>query len=247
VESKGLPINSASQAVSQISQCVDEFAIHTLLRQILPALGVESYVYVTLLTNDPLEDRKSHRIFIGCAPQFCQLYGARKWFMIDPYINYSRANSAVICGDELSLKSCGQQDMRKAAANFGFRSLVVVPSHSGSNERFGVLYLGSDRAPEQGNPLIMANRIWLRSIAMELLDWWTVRIKREMMQKLKLTESETTLLQYHRAGYRARDIANELSISLKAVHNRVRIVKEKFDVENIAAAVRLATSYGLLT
>ena len=245
-ESAGGMTPETIDGINQISQCDDEYSVHVLLRSLLPSLGAESYVYVTLLIDDPQEDYRKYRLFIGCAPEFTQLYNARKWFMIDPYLNYSRTNSAVVCGEEIPLRSAGQQEMREAAARFGFRSLVVVPSHSGSGERFGTLYIGSEQNPPEGNAMLLANRVAFRSIAMELLDWWARRLKTEMMERLSLTESETMLLQLHRDGYRAQDIADELGISVKAVHNRVRVVKEKFNVDNIGTALRLAASYGLL-
>lgn len=241
-----LSLDDVSNAIGQINQCTDEFSIHDILRKILPTLGAESYFYITLLNNEHLKGYKSHRFFIGCAPQFSQLYSHRKWFMVDPYIEYSRTNSAVVCDDHIPLRSRGQLDMRKAAADYGFKSLVVVPSHSGSLDRFGVLYLGSDSAPKRGNPLMMTNRILFRSIGMELLDWWALKIKAEMMSKFELTENEVALLKFHRNGYRARDVADELDISLKTVHNRMRILKEKFEVDSISAALRFAVSHGVL-
>ncbi|MEB0140136.1 MULTISPECIES: response regulator transcription factor [unclassified Undibacterium] len=67
-----------------------------------------------------------------------------------------------------------------------------------------------------------------------------------MKQRLALTDRELTILKLHSRGYRASDIAAELALSPKTIHNAVQMIKDKFDVQNFDAALKTANSHGLL-
>jgi DNA-binding CsgD family transcriptional regulator len=233
-------------AIASIRHCVDEFSVHAILRNILPILGAESYIFTTLMSHNAIDDRESYRSLVGCRPGLWQQYNARKWHAIDPGIYYARTNSAVICLDDLPLLSHGQREFRDSCRRQGFSRGVLIPAHSGSSARFGVLYIGCEEASAYGNSLAMSNRVSLRAIAMELLEWRMSRMRDELTRDLALTERELTILRLQNRGYRALDIAAELALSAKTVHGSVKAIKDKFGAENIGAALKIADSYGLL-
>lgn len=240
-------LRQALAVVEQIRLCQNEVAVDKLLRCIFQTTGAESYIFVTVLYSDTSVERKLYRFLIGCRPELSQVYIERKWFINDPCLDYARTNSAVVCGDDIRWESAGQKEMRHTARQHGFQSHLLVPAHSGASNRFGALYLGSPLAAAQGHAVLLANRILFRAVAMELLDWWCVRLRREIIERLALGEIELQVVRLQSKGYRASDIAVELGLSAKTVHNHTRLVKEKFCVDNIGDAIKVADSYGLLT
>lgn len=239
-------LENSKWLIGRICECKDEFTLHKLLHDILPPFGIKSYIYTIVLTTDGLVDRKTYRFLIGCAPELCQMYIARKWFMNDPYIEYASTNSAVISCDDICLESEGQQELRETTRSFGFRSGIIAPAHNGGH-LFGVLFLGSDMEPEQGHPLLMQHRITFRTISMELLEWWSLHLKKHVIQKFDLSPKEIAILKLLNREYRASDIARELNVSPKTIHNHVRTIKDKFGTNSVGAAVKKAASYGLLS
>lgn len=128
----------------------------------------------------------------------------------------------------------------------GFGSGIAIPAHGGKAEQFGVLLLGTLGVAEEPNPVFSENRILLRSLAMELFEWLLRKSKEEARQRLALSDMEISILVLQNREYRGVDIACELGLSPKTVHNAVRKIKEKFGAVNIRAALIAAESLGLI-
>lgn len=182
-------------AASSLTNCEDETALSDLLTAILAPLGATSHIFSTILRNDHTPDRVSHRFLIGCRPQLCQVYNGRKWYLNDPSVIYARTNIAVIPICDLPLETDAQRRFIHETVPYGgFKSGVVVPAHTGTGERMGVLYIGSMEERETGNARFLAHRVLLRAIALELLEWWIARIKQEAQERYSIDQVDSRIL-----------------------------------------------------
>lgn len=235
-----------SNSINAIHSCPDELCVLKLIRAMLEPANITSFLFIFHSLNPSNSSVANYRLQIGCRSEFAQLYVARKWYVNDPAILHARKSSAVAMLDELPLTSAGQHDMREASRRMGFRSAIVIPAHSGHSGRFGVFVAGADAAPPEQDRVLLAHRIALRSMAMELLDWWTGFTREEARRRLALSDLELMILSLQRREYRGSDIASELNVSAKTIHNAVRTIKEKFGAASIGMALSAAEAYGLI-
>jgi DNA-binding CsgD family transcriptional regulator len=230
----------------QLLSADDESDVAHCVRTIVSTLGAESYVFVSLNPAESLDSRSSHRFLIGCRPEWCQLYNANKWFMTDPFLDYSLSNTEPIFGSQVEVTTQGQKDMLASAHENGFRSGFVVPVHTSDKGRIGVLYLGSEKSEAEGEKILSANRMYFRALAMELLDW-SIRIaKREIMESRSITGKDLQVVSYLKNGFTAEDIAREMDVSVQTIYGNYRKIKDKVGASHISEVVKFAEVNGLL-
>ncbi|MFJ2990700.1 autoinducer binding domain-containing protein [Collimonas sp. NPDC087041] len=235
-------------ALGKIARCQSEADVASLTKQVVLVLGATSYVYSTLTSDDRSNDRESYRYFIGCDPQWCRIYNERKWFMNDPFVEYSRYNTEPIIADQIVLQTSGQIEMLSVAATYGFKSGMVIPTHSSqsANERIGLLYIGVDAPADVGNQLMHLHRISYRALGMELLDWWIRFLRAEAARKFNLSEEEINMLQQVKNGAAVTELSAKLGITSSKLYRLLNVIQDKFNVDKIGAAVAIAKFNGLL-
>lgn len=231
------------EAICRIRSCGGEVELQNLLRTIIPHFGVENYVFVFLERDSA--NREHYRYFIGCSPEWCQLYNAHKWFACDPFIEYARHNSEPILGSQIRGQSEGQRQLLAAAAEHGFRSGVIVPVHSGL-PRIGVLYLGSSRPPEEVEPGLREQRIALRGLAFELFEWWIAKRQAEVLSRVQIDRMDLELLRYEAKGFTSKATAQLLGLSPAQINRRFLNINRRLGVHNRREAAQKASELGLL-
>jgi len=224
----------------------DESDVAHYVRAIVSALGGESYVFVSMNPAESPASRSSHRFLIGCRPEWCQLYNANKWFMTDPFLDYSMNNTEPVCGSQIEASTQGQKDMLASAHENGFRSGFVVPVHTSDKGRIGVLYLGSEKSEAEGEQIFTANRMYFRSLAMELLDWSTRAAKSEVLLSHSITSKDLQVVSLLKNGFTAEDIAREMDVSVQTIYGNYKKIKDKVGVSHISEVVKFAEVNGLL-
>jgi DNA-binding CsgD family transcriptional regulator len=242
------PAQDAMDLIGELSQCSTEADANNLTRKIVELLGAQSFVYTTLLPPNFYAEDGDFRFFVGCNPDLCSIYHKRMWIMNDPFFDYARTNNGPILGSKVKLQTPGQIEMMRVCAEHGFRSGLVVPTHTSMNSstRMGVLYIGLDVPVEIGEPILWRQRVRFGALGMELLLWWSSRMREKAMRKYSLIDEEVNLLQFSKKGMVATEIAALLDLKTAAVYRKLNAIKEKLDVDKIDQAVKLAQSVGLL-
>ena len=230
----------------QIISAQDESDVAHCVRAIVSTLGAESYVFVSMNPAESPESRASHRFLIGCRPEWCQLYNANKWFMTDPFLDYSVSNTEPIFGSQMEVTTQGQKDMLTSAHEHGFRSGFVVPVHASDKGRIGVLYLGSDKTEAEGEKIFSVSRMYFRALAVELLDWSIRVAKREIMESRSITGKDLQVVSYLKDGFTAEDIAREMDVSVQTIYGNYKKIKDKVGASHISEVVKFAEVNGLL-
>jgi DNA-binding CsgD family transcriptional regulator len=235
-------------AIAGIAGCATEADANSHTKMVVRMLGAQWFVYTTLLPSREGIESGSCRYFIGCSPDLCALYSRRMWILNDPLFEYARSNTAPIVGSMLKLQTQGQAEMVRAAAQHGFSSCLVVPTHTsmGANRRMGLLYVGSELPPALGEPLLMRKRVQFGALGSELLLWWNCHLKAQAMRRLSLEEDDVELLRLSMNGKSANEIAAICDMKLTTAYRRLSSIKDKFNVDRIEQAVAQAQSFGLL-
>ena len=215
-----------------------------LLRSLVHYFGVESYVFISF-SRDRLS-RENYRYLIGCLPKWCQIYNAKKWFAIDPFIPYALHNSSPVLGSAIQPESPRQAELLETAAANGFRSGMVIPAHAGNQSRTGVLYIGSTKPPEEAEQVLMRNCNYLRAIALELFEWMEAKLHVEIIVRLQFDGFDIDPLKLERKGFTAEDAANMLGNTAAIVHHRFLRINEKLDVRHKKDAAEKAVELGIL-
>jgi DNA-binding CsgD family transcriptional regulator len=238
----------AYSALEQIHACKTPTELAEFTKRLIGGLGASAYVYSIHITDDNTPDQFSQRHVMSSDNEWCELYNKKRWFMNDPFIEYAKRNSSPVFGSDIVPKTQGQRDMLQMAGRYGFLSGILVPTHSSNNveERVSMLYVGCDAAPEVGEPMLKTLRIIYRALGMELLDWWINYLREKAAEKFKLNAEEIQLLQLSKNGCVVSEIGAKLSLKPSNLYRKFDIIKDKFNVEKIGEAVRVANRSGLL-
>ena len=133
-----------------------------------------------------------------------------------------------------------------AAAEHGFRSGIVVPAHSRSAIRIGILYLGTNDGPERVHESFHKHRSLMRAFALEMLEWWDAKLRESGLDDLHLDELDVDLLTKAQEHATAEDAARELGITLSRVRGRYERITRKLEAESKRNAVEKAVALGLI-
>lgn len=239
---------SAMDVIAQLADCATENEANELVKKVVEMLGAQWFVYSMFLPSVQDMTSESFRYFIGCSPELCALYSKRKWMMNDPFFEYARTSSAPLLGSKVKVQTPGQAELIQICAQHGFRSGLVVPTHTSmeASKRMGLLYIGSELPTEIGEPLLMQQRVQFGALGTELLLWWNKRLKQQAMRRYSLEEEEVETLQLSKNGRVAIEIAALFDIKLSAAYKRLNSIKEKLNVDKIEQAVSKAETLGLL-
>ena len=233
----------ANERIWWISGYESEAEVEAAARQIVEYFGLPSFVFGAFFRSGP---REHYRYLVGCVPQWCYLYNEHKWYAIDPFIDYALENTSPILASDIKLTSAGQERMMADAAEYGFRSGLVVPAHSRATVRIGILYLGTSEGPERARRSLLKYRSLMRAFALELLEWWDAKLREFELEGLELDELDLALLEKAREQATAEEAARELGVTLSRVKSRYERLARKLDVQSKRDAVQKAGALGLI-
>lgn len=233
----------ASDRISWIGGYETEADVQAAARQIVEYFGLQSYVFGAFFRSG---ERENYRYLVGCVPQWCYLYNRNKWYAIDPFIDYALKNANPILASDIALSSAGQERMMAAAADHGFRSGIVVPAHSVSTVRIGVLYLGTSEPVERARESLQKHRSLMRAFALELLEWWDAKLRETSVEELGLDELDIDLLAKAEQQATAEEAARELGVTVSRVNSRYERLARKLDAPNKRVAAEKAVALGLI-
>ncbi|WP_420213480.1 autoinducer binding domain-containing protein (plasmid) [Burkholderia aenigmatica] len=229
-----------------LSHAQDQIALKSAVSPLVRALGAERFVFLTV-SVDRLDDSLTERqVLVDCDEYWLKSYLERKWFVTDPGLSYARRASSPVGATTIPYETDGQRILRQHDIAYGFRSKLIVPAHLPVAGRVGVLYLGRDDDTWEGEPALVANKLFFRMLAIELLDWFHAQMRRDMTVAIGLTERDTSILNLLRRGFSASHIASELNLSKPTIYSYFRQLNQKFCVNHITRVVEQATHLGLL-
>jgi len=237
-------VRGLNDAMDQISRRAHAWEVTAIVEDVSRMLGCNGAVFASFIRGD--EDFESYRYLVACAASWCSLYVEKRWFAIDPFLIYAQHHTEPALGDEIPLRTQGQRQFRMHAREAGFHSIAVVPCHTAAGRsRMGVLYLTSERADYFTRETIAPAKMCLRSIAAELLEWWSQKIRRDLLHRLALRQDEVDLLRLAHQGFGSKEIARLLDTKPATIDQRFARLSLKLNVPSRTMAARLAYESGL--
>jgi hypothetical protein len=234
-----------SQIVQQVPSAADEAQALSLLAEAAHRLGADAAVFVSFIRDNGAHE--SFRFLLACDPVWCCEYEKRAWYASDPWLTYALTHSEPVRSSQIVVKSKPHRAVLDLAAEFGFRSAVIVPApSSGGLTRIGVLCLGSRTPGFFEDPGFIALKVSARGLAMELHEWWIGQIKRELIAETHISEDDLALLRHERLGHSTKVIAAELKTTVCAIDSRFQRLNQKLGTPNRKASATIAAEYGLI-
>lgn len=234
---------SLDDSISWIRGYETEAEVLDASRQIITYFGFQTFVFGALSRSG---EREHYRYLVGCNPEWCFLYTENRWYAIDPCIDYALKNTSPALGSQIPITTPGQKRVLAAAAEYGFRSGIVVPAHSPASTRVGVLYLGTYDDEDSVRQSYSRHRNMMRAFALELLEWWDAWIRTTSLAELDLDGIDLELLQKAYEQATAEDAARELGFTLSRVNARYNRLNRKLDVPSKREAAEKAVVLGLI-
>lgn len=234
-----------AELTARVAGCTTEAEVLELLVLATQRVGADASAFVSFVRDDPAHE--SFRFLLACDPVWCFEYEQHAWYADDPWLAYARSRSEPVRGSEIAVESKQQAEIVELAHRYGFRSAAIVPAQSGHGlTRVGVLCLGSATEGYFEGDGFGALRVAMRSLALELHEWWIGQVGRELQAEAGVDEHDLTLLRHERHGRSTKEIARELNASVAAIDSRFRRLNARLGVPNRKAAAHLAAEYGLI-
>lgn len=228
-----------------LARAADEAQAVEILAAACRQMGADAAAFVSFVRDDP--SHESFRFLLACDPVWCVEYEQRAWYIDDPWLHYALNHTEPALGEDIQAATAQQRDVVELAAQFGFRSALIVPApSSGALTRIGVLCLGSSVPAFFNDDGYIALKVLARSLAMELHEWWIARIKDELLASARLTGEDLVLLMHERLGHSTKFIAARLDMSPNAINSRFQRMNAKLGVPNRKSAAQLAAEYGVI-
>lgn len=228
-----------------LAHAADEAQAVGVLAAACKQMGANAAAFVSFVRDDP--SHESFRFLLACDPVWCLEYERHAWYIDDPWLQYSLRHTEPARGEDIQPATAQQRDVVELAAQFGFRSALIVPApSSGALTRIGVLCLGSSGSAFFNDDGYVALKVLARSLAMELHEWWIGRIKNELLENARLTDEDLLLLMHERLGHTTKFIAAKLDMSPNAINSRFQRMNARLGVPNRKSAAQLAAEYGVI-
>jgi len=234
--------------IQNIAAADSEDRVRLMTRTVIRKAGAEHFIYSTFRVSKAGHGFGSHHYFEDCRAEWRSIYEQRKWYMIDPLIEYAKLHTEPALSSKIVPVTRGQSDMMAAAACHGFRSGIIIPTHSrfGSHDCLGTLFIGSSSEPSNMEQHFLSNRIAFRALAMELMEWWKNHFRQLAIQKFKINEFELHMLEHLSNGKAVAEIAAITETRPSTLYHRLAILKDKLGADNTGDTVEKAKAHGLL-
>jgi DNA-binding CsgD family transcriptional regulator len=229
----------------RVANASEQSTVLALLREGTDALGAENAVFVSFVRDNA--DLSACRFMLACDPAWCRQYLDAGCIAHDPWLAYAAHHSEPIIASTLAITDPERQRAIHLATRNGFASCVLVPAHSGAgHSRISVLCLGSPTPGHFESGGFGRFKIGAGAMALELHDWWLARIRRDLIVKARITQSDVELLRHQQQGHSTKRIAAELHVSKSSINSRFQRMNTKLGVANRRMAARLASECGLM-
>lgn len=232
--------------IQSIASAESESDVLELLYSARDLLGVEHAVFASFIRDD--DSHESFRVMSAAPSEWCLNYRDEdEWFSNDAWLLHAATHSEPALDSEISYRNRGQLAKREIAIRHGANSSFIVPAPSSAGlSRLGILVLGSAQDGYFHGSNFVVFKALCRSLAMELSEWWIRTIRRELLERYRVTPEELDLLRRERQGHPTKQIAIEMGMTEASVNNRFQRLNAKFDTPNRRATANQAAEYGMI-
>ena len=232
--------------VQSIPSAETENDVLDLLHLARDALCVEHAVFASFIRDD--DSHESFRVMSAAPSQWCANYQDEdEWFSNDAWLLHASTHSEPILDSEIVYHNRGQLAKREIAIRHGAKSSFIIPAPSSAGlSRVGILVLSSGQENYFSGSNFVIYKALCRSLAMELGEWWIRTVRRELIERYKVTAEDLELLRRERLGHPTKQIASDLKMTEASVNNRFQRLNAKFDAAKKRDTANRAAEYGMI-
>lgn len=229
----------------RVSRSADSGEVAALLAEAASLLGADAAAFASFIKDD--ETYESYRFIVACDATWCLEYESDACYMSDPWLDYARRHSEPVLADLVVARTDQERAVVDLARRFGFASAVIVPAQAPFGlTRLGALCLGSQVSDYFNSDAFPAVSFAATALAMRLHEWLIAQLRRELIDRSRLSEEDMVLLRHQRQGHGSKQIAQALNASSMSVDSRWQRLNAKLGVSSRNAAAHLAAEYGLI-
>lgn len=209
-------------------------------------MGVDQAVFVSYIRDE--DSHESYRFLLAADPRWCFEYQSHAWYGSDPWLMYAAQNMEVISASLIPLVTPQQHQIRALAEKYGMVSVCIAPASSiGRNPRVGMLALGSAQPGcFDDEPAFRLFKLLAHSLAMELHFWWTRFERNQLINELRLSDEDLSLLRLELLGAGTKQACGELGASSASIDSRWQRLNRKLGSPHRHASARLAAKIGVI-
>ncbi|MBE2245479.1 MAG: autoinducer binding domain-containing protein [Burkholderiaceae bacterium] len=217
-----------------------------VLHEAKTEMGVDQAVFVSYIRDE--DSHESYRFLLAADPRWCFEYQAHAWYGSDPWLIYASQNIEVISASMIALVTAQQREIRALAEKYGMVSVCIAPASSiGSNPRVGMLALGSAQSGFFTDEMAFGLfKLLAHSLAMELHLWSTRYERNELINELRLSDEDLSLLRLELHGAGTKQACGELGASSASIDSRWQRLNRKLSSPHRHASARLAAKIGVI-
>lgn len=238
------------QAIHRIASRKTEGDLLVLARSIAITLGGGDFIFQWSQFSSAkagVFDLLDSRYLVGCRPSWLQQYIAKLWYMNDPVVQYARHNVEPIVTSRIHIHRTDHWFVTQGR-DHGLYHGVVAPVHTPANGVVGILYVSAPSPTPEAEDRLWANKVLLRALAAELLDWRVAQTRIKATAQTDLSDEETLALQTLHSGGDATHVADQLGLSVHTVYKTIfQRINQKLGVTRIKDAVSKAERLGLVS
>jgi DNA-binding CsgD family transcriptional regulator len=209
-------------------------------------MGVDQAVFVSYIRDE--DSHESYRFLLAADPQWCFEYQARAWYGSDPWLVYASQNLETISASMIPVLTAQQREIRALAEKYEMVSVCIAPASSaGTNARIGMLALGSARRGFFEDDVAFGLfKLLAHGLAMELHLWWNRYERDELINTLRISDDDLSLLRLQLHGASTKEACGELGASSASIDSRWQRLNRKLGSPHRHASARLAAKFGLI-
>lgn len=237
------------ELLAQLAHAKDETELIARITPIGRLLGATTLFF--FLAEEAADGQPaSYRILTSNA-EAAQVYVARKWYATDPFLTHARHSSEPFYSSDVGFLenlSGSLRDMGEWARAMDLKSWLVMPAHSRSSNKFGVLYAANSILPsDRGEEPLRLNQPFFRSLSAQLFEWYAKRDKAMALKTTGLSKIELQILNARYRGLTAEMIAETLGLTVTALRRtHTPSINAKLSARSILEATKIAAERGLL-
>ncbi|NUZ09123.1 autoinducer binding domain-containing protein [Piscinibacter koreensis] len=230
---------------SRIPAAADGAEVGELLAEAVVLLGADAGAFASFMKDD--EHDSSYRFILACDPAWCLEYENGACFMHDPWISYARHYSEPTLASRIVARTERERQVVAMARRYGFQSTLIVPAHSPQGlTRLGGLCIGSSQPAYFDGDGLAAVAFAATPLAMRLHEWQVAQLRRELLDRAQLSETDILLLRHARAGQRSKQSAAVLKVNPVSIDSHWQRLNARLGVNSRISAANMAAEYGVI-
>ena len=234
-----------ADVTTRLTKAADDGEVTALLAEAVDIMGADSAAFGSFIKDD--ESFTSYRFILFCDERWCQRYEDGACFMHDPWLDYARHHSEPVLARTIAARTEREHQVVALTRHYGFESAIIVPTQGPQGlTRLGALCIGSSQPGYFESEAFASVAFVAVPLTLRLQEWQVSQLRKELMDRAHLTDSDLLLLRHARDGLSSKETAAALRLNPIAVDSRWQRLNARLGVDSRVSAACKAAEYGVI-